>query len=411
MDATTPFRRWLRAAGLLALTAGGCKTPESTPVKPLAQPIARPQAPADPLAPLAPGPTPPAAVVGQPVATGAVSPAGFSPAAVKPAAVLNGTPRIKVVAVVGAGNIVTDEEVWESVRQRGQEYINQVDGPGGPQVVKNAEKEKEIYAEVLRRTVERELVLDEMYARLKKAGKMAVVDDIKKFAGETADRQLREWRKGMKVQTDDDFRLILATQGLTLPVVRRQIERQVMAEEYVRSMMKEAGKKVGLADIRAYYDAHPDQFRTPDRVRWQGIFVALAAHPNPRAAYDHATKVRGQAAGGADFVALAKAEDPRAAGRQDWDGVGTKRGEIQPADVEEIVWLLKPGQVSELIQTPTGYHIVKVVERDVAAVRPFDEKTQAETRRALMRHLQEKEHRRLVDDLWRRGVVKIIDGA
>jgi hypothetical protein len=420
MDAATPFRRWLRPAGFAALLAAGCQT------TPPAAPVTRGQLPADPpaapLAPLAPGPVAPvapAAVTGQPVSTaagvpvaGQPVPAGYSPAAAtapeKPAR--NGTPRIKVVAVIGAGNIVTDEEVWESVRQRSGEYVTLVDGPGGKQVVRDDAREKALYTEELRRIVERELILDEMYARLKKVGKAQVIDEIKDFAGKAADRQIREFKKNTRAHSDEEFALILGTQGLTQPVIRRQLERQMMAEEYVRSTLKERGKAVGLSEVRTYYDAHPDEFRTTDRVKWQDIFISFNRFPNPRAAYDHALTVQAAAAApGADFAALSKAHDQGLAGQQGGEGIGEVRGEIQPPDVEPAVWALAAGQVSGLVETPAGYHVIKVVERQTAGVRPFDEKTQADVKRKLTRLLQEREYKRLVEDLWRRGVVRVME--
>jgi len=412
MDATTPFRRRTRLAALLVLAAG-CHTAAKT-----AAPIERGQLPADipgPIAPVAGAPVTPAVVSGpavpeQPVSGRAVA-ASYSPAGNADKMKLpGGAPRIKVVAVVGAGNIVTDQEVWEAVHQRMGEYVSQVDGPsGGKQVVRNDAREKAVYGEELRRTIERELVLDEMYARLKKAGKMNVVEEIKEFSGKGADRTLREMRKSWRVESDDDFRAILTSQGLTAPVIRRQIERQSMAEEYVRSMMKEKGIRVGLGDIRTYYDAHPDDFRTPDKVKWLHIFISTNKFPNARAAYDHALALQQKATAGADFVALSKEHDHGYASRQNGEGTGTDRGKIEPADLEPAVWALKPGQVSELLETPVGYHIVKVVEREVSGIRPFDDKTQTAIRRVLLARLQQAEHRKLVEDLWRRGVVKVIE--
>ncbi|MDB5307580.1 MAG: hypothetical protein JWO38_1782, partial [Gemmataceae bacterium] len=379
-------------------------------------------------APIAPGPVPgspvtPAVVAGlpvtpgQPATAGQAVTAGFIPGreakpSLKPT-LPSGDPRIKVVAVVGAGNIITDEEVWESVHQRPMDYSTAVDGPNGKQLVRDPAKEKEIYAEELKRIIERELILDEMYTRLKKGKKGNVIDEIKEFAGKAADRQLQALRKRWKVESEDEFRSILTGQGLTLPVVRRQIERQMMAEEYVRSMLKEKGKSVGLSEIRDYYDKHPDDFRTTDRVKWLDIFVSYNKFPTQREAYDYATAVHQKAAAGADFAALSEQYDHGLAGQQKGPqkgvGLGQKRGEIQPADVEPTVWALQSGQVSGLIETPAGYHIVKVAERELAGVRPFGEDIQAEVRRKLLDKMHLQEHKRLVENLWWRGVVDVIE--
>jgi parvulin-like peptidyl-prolyl isomerase len=90
-------------------------------------------------------------------------------------------------------------------------------------------------------------------------------------------------------------------------------------------------------------------------------------------------------------------------------GIGTERGKIQPVDVEPTVWSLRPGEVSGLIQTPAGYHVVKVVEREYAGVRPFDAKVQTEIRDKLRNQSREVEYQRMIEELWRKGPVRVIE--
>lgn len=386
MDAKARFRRTL---GLLALLAG-CQAPA----------VGRAQSPDGPLAPL-----PPTA----PVAPGP-QPAAFTTPPVKAAVgALAGDPRIKVVALVGLRNTVTEQEVWEAARQRVQDYVNVVDGPGGKQtIVKDDAKAKEVYEDELKRIVERELVLEEMEAKLKKAGKAAVMDDIRDFAGKLADRKLRDFKTRTKAKTDDDFRAALAVMGLTPGVVKRQIERQVMADEYVRNSLKERGKTVSLGDVRRYYDDHPDEFARPEAVAWQHIFVSAARFPTPEAARQHAEKVRAEAVAGADFVALCKAHDHGLASNQRAMGVGVKRGEIQPAELEPVVLATPLNGVGPVVATPTGYHVVRVAAKQEAGVLPFTVQVQDDVREKLMRKMQETEYKRIVGELWQRGVVRFI---
>jgi parvulin-like peptidyl-prolyl isomerase len=248
-----------------------------------------------------------------------------------------------------------------------------------------------------------------MYTKLKKNGKMNIIDEIKEFAAQAADKQLREIRKAYELKSEDEFKQILRLQGLTMPVIRRQIERQVMAEQYVTSLLKEKGHRVGLSEMREYYDAHPDEFKAPDRVKWQHLFVSRARHGSAQAARDRAEEVRRKAVRGDDFAALVKQHDDGFAAKQNGFGTGEKRGEIQPIDLEQVVWSLKPGQMSEVIETPTGYHVVKVVERDYAGLRPFDSKVQGQIRDKLNRKLREAEYKKLVEELWRKGVVRVFE--
>lgn len=430
MDAANPLGRFLPlAAGLLVLV--GCQSDAPVrargqlPLEPLA-PVAPPPpnvtapAPYSPIAPYAPiapggGPagvvpaSPGGTIPGSPVpqdAKGPVVGAGFTnvKTVIVPAADLlkKSIPRVKPVAIVGASlTVITDQEVLEAVWQQNQELVR-LDGPA------RKAKEKELYSVALRRTIERELILDEMYTKLKKANKMAVVDEIRDMAVQMTNKQLGEMKKQIGAKTEDDFATFLRIQGLTLPVLRRQFERQIMAQQFTNSMLKEKGRRVGFAEIREYYDRHPDEFKTGDRAKWQHIFISTARHPNAQAAQSHAQALLQQATTGADFGALSRKYDDGFARNQNGFGTGEKRGEIQPADVEPTVWALKPGQLSALIPTPAGFHIVKVVERDTAGVRPFDPKLQGEIRDKLNKVLYEADEAKMIEDLWRKGVVRVI---
>jgi peptidyl-prolyl cis-trans isomerase SurA len=438
MDAANPLCRWLLAAGLAATfgcastgadrkpdasggLAPGTKNYSSQQARELL--VGRGQLP-DPIAPLPPSQVPPSAapaagspvspavggaVVGRPVTGGAVTPPvqtiGYAGSQSDPKAdpLKDSVPQIKVVALVGATGLVTDQEVIEAVRQRPD--LAGLDGYA------LRAKEQELYAAMLRKVIERELILDDMYAKLKKNGKGALVDEIKEFASKGADQSLRMIRREIGLDTDEKFQMWLRAQGLTEPVIRRQIERQTMADEYIRSAIREKGRGPGLAEIRSYYDRNPGEFKTEDRVKWLDIFISVNKHASPQAARAHAEHVRSQAVPGKvqkDFVALVKEYDNGLAVGTNGVGVGSKRGEIQPPDVEKTVWSLAPGMVSELIETPTGYHIVKVVERDTAGVKPFDAKVQAEIREKILKQQREAEYKRVVEDLWRKGAVQVI---
>lgn len=417
MDAANPLCRcFLLAAGLAALI--GCQSDRASQIARGQQP--RPIDPLAPIAPVAPPPVmgaPPAIstaggapVIGSPVApgdAGGVVPSGLNgPAktAVTAADLLRASvPRVKTVAVVGSTlNVITDQEIIEGVYQQYRE-LAALEGHA------RSVKQKEMYTQILRKTIERELVLDEMYTKLKKAGKQNVIDEIKDLATQSTDRQLRAFKNDTGAKSDEEFAALLRTQGLTVQVIRRQMERQFMAEQYLSSALKERARRPGLAEVRDYYDRHPEEFKTPDRVRWQHLFVAVKNYPNPQAAYNQIAALAQQANSGADFAALALKYDEGFAKQQKGFGTGEKRGEVQPADLEETVWALKPGQVSGILQTPTGYHLVKVAERDYAGVRPFDTAVQNKVRDKLTRAQMESEYNKLIDELWRKGVVRVFE--
>jgi parvulin-like peptidyl-prolyl isomerase len=422
MDARNPVCRFALLACALA-AAPGCQSAGGGPV-------ARGQVPQEPLGPIAPPPPPeltnaiplaPAqgavpAIPGAPVPGSPVPPEGKGPVvsagytgavkAIPSAAEMlkNGVPRVKVVAVVGANNVITDREVLESVHKQ---FAADPELAALPDHERRA-KVRELYTLALRRTIERELILDAMYGMLRKANKMSMVDELRERSRQRADAQLVGLKKMMR-QTDEGFDAELRALGLTRAVLRRQFEREFMAQAYLEEVLRGKARRAGLAEIRDYYDRHPEEFERPDRVKWQHIFVSLHQHRTPEEAYRHAEALRRNAADGGDFAALAKQYDEGLARMQNGFGTGELRGKIQPPDLEPTVWSLKPGQMSGVLQTATGYHIVKVVERQVAGVEPFDIAVQGKIRDKLNKGLMEAEAKKIVDDLWRKGVVRVME--
>ncbi len=425
MDAANPLRRWLLVAGLAA--APGCHTGDShtlkadpaTPPPAQTQPVpnsARPQMPPDGPPPATLGP--PAAVLpaSQLVPAGVNQTSLSTPAAVAPPLSAPGSvapvreiklddkPRVKVVAVIGNGNIITDEEVRQAVRQRMEEYVT-LSGS------EREAREQEVYRFELKHIIDRELIIAEMTEKLRKNKKDAAIDDIKDYAGRQADRQVRDRRRQAGCKTDKEYEeKVLFRFGLTVPVLRRQLEREAISQEYIHSLVKEKQKgAVGLAQVRDYYRDHPGEFSGIDRLKWLGLFVQSSAFPSAEEARKYAENIRQQAAAGADFVGLVRKYDmgfsKNALGAGGW----VKREEVTAVDLVPTLFGLKAGEVSGLVETPTGFHLVKVFDREYAGVRPFDEKVQTFARAALIGRMQDREKEKLADDLWRKAAVRIID--
>lgn len=129
------------------------------------------------------------------------------------------------------------------------------------------------------------------------------------------------------------------------------------------------------ADLRRDYEANKDNFRTPERVKVRHILLKTTEKPQNeipaiRAKIDNLLK---QIKGGADFAELAKknSEDPGSAakgGDLDW----VVRGQTVP-NFEQTAFSLKPKEISGVIQTEYGFHILQVMEKQDARVKPFEE--------------------------------------
>ncbi len=136
-----------------------------------------------------------------------------------------------------------------------------------------------------------------------------------------------------------------------------------------------AAVQVSDADLQRAYSTNLDRYRTPERIRARHILVKTM--DKPKEEQDKLAAKAGdllkQLRGGADFADLAKknSDDPGSAqkgGDLDW----VVRGQTVK-EFEDAAFSLKPNELSNVIKTPYGYHIIQVYEKEPAKVKPFEE--------------------------------------
>ncbi len=137
-----------------------------------------------------------------------------------------------------------------------------------------------------------------------------------------------------------------------------------------------AAPQVTDAALQAYYQAHVDQFQQKEQVKVRHILIKVAQGAD--AATDAAAKkkaddIRKQLQGGADFAKLAKenSDDP---GSKDQGGeLGMiSRGQTVP-EFEQTAFSLQPGQLSQVIKTQFGYHILQVEAKQAAQTKSLEQ--------------------------------------
>ena len=133
------------------------------------------------------------------------------------------------------------------------------------------------------------------------------------------------------------------------------------------------------AEERAYYDSHQDEFKQPEQVCASHVLIKVKATPEATEGHpdEEARKLAqsalDQAKAGADFAALAKkmSEDQGSA-PQGGDLGCFERGRMVP-EFENAAFSMQPGQVSDLVKSQFGFHIIKVVDKKAASTRSLDE--------------------------------------
>ena len=126
-------------------------------------------------------------------------------------------------------------------------------------------------------------------------------------------------------------------------------------------------------DIDSYYNTNIQQFQTPEQVRASHILLKTDGK-DEAAVRKQAEDVLKQAkAPVADFAALAKKyseDDGSKANGGDLDYFG--KGRMVP-EFEQAAFAMQPGQISDLVKSQFGFHIIKVVDKKAAGTRTLDE--------------------------------------
>jgi peptidyl-prolyl cis-trans isomerase D len=129
---------------------------------------------------------------------------------------------------------------------------------------------------------------------------------------------------------------------------------------------------VPAGDIEKAYNSSIEQYTTPEQVRASHILLKTEgkADADVKAKAEAILK---QAKAGADFAELAKKnseDESNAKNGGDLDYFG--RGRMVP-EFDQAVFAMQPGQISDLVKTQYGYHIIKLVDKKPAATRPLAE--------------------------------------
>jgi parvulin-like peptidyl-prolyl isomerase len=219
---------------------------------------------------------------------------------------------------------------------------------------------------------------------------------------------MRFRKEQANVVSDDEFKALMESQGLSLDKLRRAEERQFIANEFIRSMIFPHIQKIGHAELRTYYDEHPADFMAEDKVRWQDIFIDAAKHQSRQTARLFAEQIAQRARKGEDFALLVKQFDDGDSSFRNGEGYGQRQGEIKPLECEKVLFEMKDGDVA-LIEIATGYHVIRLAERTYAGKIPFDAKTQNDIRRKLQNIIAEREYKRAVNEIKRKATIQIVD--
>jgi parvulin-like peptidyl-prolyl isomerase len=268
-------------------------------------------------------------------------------------------------------------------------------------------RQAEVFNRELNSIIDREVILKEAFDRIAKM-KPTVMQKLKEAAGKEFDRQLKSLKDRAKVKSDEELKVLLQSQGMSLAGYRRHVERNFMAMEYMRGRVFPYVERISHDDLWQYFQQHSSDFVNVDKVQWQDIFIDASKYPTRQAAQALARQLVAQAQAGVDFAQLVKQYDNGDSSWRGGEGNGQRQGEIQPREAEPLLFKMKDGEVGPVIELSTGFHVIRLIKRDYAGPMPFDDKVQALIRKKLSGEIFEREFKRLLGELRRKSTIEVV---
>lgn len=178
----------------------------------------------------------------------------------------------------------------------------------------------------------------------------------------------------------DDFKAMLQTQGMNFDEWKQQMqfERRIQFQKLFDAELADQ-LNITEDDAKSYYSANTKQFDMPEQVRASHILIKPdTADPNAdpseakAKALAKAQDLLKQIKEGADFAELAKATGGYASAPKGGDLGFFNRGFMEQP-FEKAAFALKANEVSDVVETQFGYHIIMVTERKEAGVKTFEQ--------------------------------------
>ena len=183
----------------------------------------------------------------------------------------------------------------------------------------------------------------------------------------------------MNLATMEDLEKAAEAQGASYEEFKENMRNQIITQ---RVIGQEVGSKLAMNkdDVQKFYDAHKAELEHPEQVRLSEILIApkpavksagLNGKPEApteaeneaalAAAKTSADDILAQINKGGDFADLAKKQSDGPSGKEGGDLSYFKRGTLAK-ELEDKVFGLKTGEVTDVIRTKQGYVILKVTE-------------------------------------------------
>jgi len=230
--------------------------------------------------------------------------------------------------------------------------------PAAPESEGEAESEEELDSEIIKGLVDQELLLQESKRRGVEISREEVDAEFDEF--------------GARFPDEETLQANIAEMGYTEETLKGQIEKYLYITTFVEEMVTRE-IPVSEEEIRTFYDENPQHFTQPEQIQASHILLTFGeeAGRTREEAEELARSLIARLEEGADFAELAanNSEGPSAERGGDLGPFG--RGQMVQ-EFEEVAFALEAGEISGIVETKFGLHIIKVTDKTEEQVVSLD---------------------------------------
>jgi peptidyl-prolyl cis-trans isomerase C len=176
-------------------------------------------------------------------------------------------------------------------------------------------------------------------------------------------------------KTDAEFQEALNKTKQTLSSYKAQLKQGLTLDHFIKTKFTD-NATVSDSEAKKYYDDYPDYFKQPAQVKVSHIMIKVASNAvqaNKDEAKTKMDQIMKRLKAGEDFATVARdvSEDTGSkANGGDLDYIS--KGQT-PKSFEDAAFALKKGEISDIVKTDTGYHIIKLTDKKDAKTISYEE--------------------------------------
>lgn len=194
----------------------------------------------------------------------------------------------------------------------------------------------------------------------------------KTLADQFEKSELKSLMEKAEVQTRRELDEKLQSMGSSLERRKKAFIKRALAQTWVREQLN-FKEEPTYDQIWEYYSQNREEFKRPTRARWEELMVSFAKYPSKGEAYAAIAGMGDQVRAGVpwDQVARRLSDGTTASegGRRDW----THKGSLVCEELDRALFGLPVQGLSPIIESESGLHIIRVIEREMGGYVPFSE--------------------------------------